>query len=104
MEKTSMSKLIKASILGLFVIVTIFVAAQYFNFNDEQVNKENTSRSGPVHAVVTAKIGSMGDLLIHSPMLTAFFDEKSKSYNFEKIFTHLKPYIKALDYAVINME
>lgn len=104
MEKTSISKLIKASILGLFVIVTIFVTAQYFNFNDEQANKENTSKSGPVHAVATAKIGSMGDLLIHSPMLTAFFDEKLKSYNFEKIFTHLKPYIKALDYAVINME
>lgn len=104
MEKTSMSKLIKASILGLFVIVTIFVTAQYFNFNDEQVNKENTSKSGPVHAVATAKIGSMGDLLIHSPMLTAFYDEKSKAYNFEKIFTHLRPYIKALDYTVINME
>ncbi len=80
------------------------MTAQYFNSNDEQVNKENTSKSGPVHAVATAKIGSMGDLLIHSPMLTAFFDEKSKAYNFEKIFTHLKPYIKALDYAVINME
>lgn len=105
MKKISTSKLIKASIFGLFIIAAIMLTLQYFNFSEEQVNnKENISKSGPVHVVSTAKIGSIGDLLIHSPILSAFCDEKSKTYNFEKIFTHLKPYIKALDYAVINME
>lgn len=104
MKNTSTSKLIKVSVLGLFMLAAIMLTVQYFNSSEEQVNKENFSKSGTVHAVSTAKIGSMGDLLIHSPILSAFCDEKSKSYNFEKIFTHLKPYIKSLDYAVINME
>ncbi len=104
MKKTSTSKLIKASVLGLFMLAAIMLTVQYFNPSEEQVNKENVNKSGPVRAVSTAKIGSMGDLLIHSPILSAFCGEKSKTYNFEKIFTHLKPYIKTLDYAVINME
>ncbi len=91
MKKTSTSKLIKASVLGLFMLAAIMLTVQYFNPSEEQVNKENVNKSGPVRAVSTAKIGSMGDLLIHSPILSAFCDEKSKTYNFEKIFTHLKP-------------
>lgn len=58
----------------------------------------------PIHVVSTASIGSMGDLLIHSPILRAFCDTSSNSYNFEKIFTHIDPYIKELDYAAIDLE
>ncbi|MBP5427517.1 MAG: CapA family protein [Clostridiales bacterium] len=58
----------------------------------------------PIQVISTAKIGSMGDLLIHSPILRAFCDSTSQSYNFEKIFTYITPYVKDLDYAAIDLE
>ncbi len=64
----------------------------------------NPKNDEPVHIVSTATIGSTGDILIHSPFLPAYYDETTQSHNFDKIFTHLEPYIKKLDYSVINLE
>ncbi len=105
MEKAAITKLAKASLLALFIISSLFLAAHYFSLNNGNIkNTEIAETPEPPHIIASATIGSMGDLLIHSPILSEAYDQKSKSYNFENVFTYLEPYIKKLDYAVINME
>lgn len=57
----------------------------------------------PVRVVSTATIGTMGDLLIHSPFLT-YYNLGGDNWDFDGIFTHVSPYIRKLDYAAINFE
>ena len=46
----------------------------------------------------------MGDLLIHSPILNAYYSKESDSYNFDNIFTYIKPYVQKHDYAAVDLE
>ena len=61
------------------------------------------SGSKEVKLVSTATIGSMGDLLIHSPFLETY-DLGGDNWDFNGIFKYIKPYIEKLDYAAINFE
>lgn len=52
--------------------------------------------------VSTASIGASGDVLIHTPIITAgLFDGK---YNFDNIFQYVSPYFESYDYMVANLE
>ena len=51
--------------------------------------KGNVVCANKKEIVATANILSTGDLLMHEPVFKAFYDENTKSYNFEKIFTYL---------------
>ena len=53
--------------------------------------------------VATATIGNSGDILIHKPVMLSA-RESSGVYNFEPMFQYLAPYVKATDYAAINLE
>ncbi|MBR1779118.1 MAG: CapA family protein [Clostridia bacterium] len=95
-------------LIGAVIIGALYLASTNFsswNISNSSITKKDASISSePVHIVSNINIGSMGDLLIHAPMLVASFDKNTKQYNFEKIFTYIKPYIEDLDYAVINLE
>lgn len=101
---------LKNMIITLCVVFALGLAAffliRYSLVEDTSVDEllSNPKKDEPVHVVSTATIGSTGDILIHSPFLPAYYDESTQSHNFDKIFTHLKPYIKKLDYSVINLE
>ena len=60
--------------------------------------------SQPADGVVaTATIGAMGDLILHDRIIEG--GKKSNGiYNFDNIFSYIKEYVSAVDYAVINME
>ncbi len=81
-----------------------FFVLKQFSPQGNNTNESPVPQDKPTYVLSTANIGSTGDILIHSPLLPANYDEHSKTYNFEKIFTHLTPYIKKLDYSVINLE
>ncbi len=56
----------------------------------------------PTPVVRHAKISAMGDLLMHEPVMRAY--KTDDGYNFDGMFSYIKPYISASDYAVINLE
>ncbi|MDD5952130.1 MAG: CapA family protein [Oscillospiraceae bacterium] len=58
----------------------------------------------PNAVVSTASILSTGDIMLHSPFLTAYYDEKSDTYDFHEIFQYVKRYTEKADYAVTNLE
>ena len=101
-----MKSLHRIRIIFFCVVTSIIVFVSFFILRKIKGNSGIiTPVSGQsVYVVSKVDIGSMGDILIHSPVLNAFYDKDSGKYNFEKIFTYIKPYIKELDYAVINLE
>lgn len=58
----------------------------------------------PDQVISTASILSTGDILIHSPFLTAYYDSATDTYDFHEIFQFVKSYIEQADYAVANLE
>ena len=53
--------------------------------------------------VATATVGSSGDILIHRPVLRSA-KIADDVYDFDPMFRYMTPYVKAMDYAAINME
>lgn len=58
----------------------------------------------PNAVTATASIVSTGDILIHSPFLTSYYDEETDTYDFKEIFQYVKQYTQQADYAVANLE
>lgn len=100
--------------LGLIIALSVAVfgvwnISKYFNKKDDpSLNSGQSSSQKKAideNAVIsTATIGNIGDLLIHSPILSAYYNNETKEYNFDDVFTYLTPYIQNLDYAVANLE
>ena len=69
-----------------------------------------TTMPEPEHAVATATVGSMGDLLMHMPIFddltkyNAAVQQSDGSYDFESVFRYLTQYIAPLDFAAANLE
>ncbi len=64
-----------------------------------------TTTTGPREPKVTATatVGNSGDILIHTPVLRSA-KVSSGVYDFAPMFQYMTPYVKAMDYAAINME
>ena len=56
----------------------------------------------PEKIVATATISSVGDLLMHLPVINSC--KTDDGYNFDKIFQYLKEYSEDADYAAANLE
>lgn len=56
----------------------------------------------PETVVATASIATMGDLLMHKPIIDTC--ATGDGYNFDSIFKYLKDYTSAYDYAAANLE
>ena len=110
MNKDRIRKIIKYS-TSVFLVISIIIFFGLFvdsNINDIKTIQPETivealQQEVKVHEISSTKIGNMGDLLIHAPVIRAF-QETDSTYNFREAFTYLTPYIKKLDYAVIDME
>ena len=57
----------------------------------------------PEKVVATATVASMGDLLMHLPVITTC-QQSDGSYNFDSIFQYVKDAISDYDYAAANLE
>lgn len=99
----------------ILLIALIFVATvAMFAVNSRRPEGENIPQQpseppatlepipqGP-HIVGTASIGSMGDLLMHMPLITAA--KEGNDYNFDFIFSEVKPYFEQFDLMTANLE
>ncbi len=95
-------KKLKALILSLACLLTLCSCSKNVENQADQVS-EVASNSEP-SIVSSATIGNMGDLLIHSPILNAYYSKENDSYNFDSIFTYIKPYVQKHDYAAVDLE
>ena len=70
---------------------------------------DNTDKQEPVYIdpsqlaeIARADFTVVGDVMLHLPIVRT--SEISGGYDFDDIFTYVKPYISAADYAVANLE
>ena len=62
-----------------------------------------TTLPEPEHVVSTATIGTMGDILMHLPVVDTG-RQTDGSYNFESIFRYISEYVSDVDFAAANLE
>lgn len=105
-RKKTARRLVVAGVLVLSVVAAVLLCRLFSKpLKESNLGVDGSVTCGSsVGVVATANVLSTGDLLMHSPVVAASYDENSKSYNFEKIFTYLSPYTGRSDYCVINME
>ncbi len=58
----------------------------------------------PLTLASQATISVTGDVIGHMPMVTAAYNTKTRSYNFDNIFTYIQKYASDSDYAIANLE
>lgn len=58
----------------------------------------------PVTQIGSATVGATGDLVMHMPCVEPALNTTTGVYNFEHYFKYMKDYVKAVDYAVTNLE
>lgn len=57
----------------------------------------------PITLVSSAKIDSMGDLLIHAPIIYSAYQKENETYDFSNMFRFVKKSLTG-DYSVVNLE
>lgn len=105
----------KIKIAAVCVSLAIIIALSVFACNsltgkspdtdNSQINSGNNKAPAPAapYVVQTATVGSTGDILIHSPILSNA-KQSDGSYDFSNILTYAKSYFSAYDYMVANLE
>lgn len=68
----------------------------------EPTEEPTTEPPEPEHVVTTASIGTVGDLLMHKPILDNY--RSGSGWDFSDFFRYAAPYISEKDYAVGNLE
>ena len=69
----------------------------------EETEPPTTEAPEVEQVVATATVGTIGDLLMHSPIFNSC-KQADGSYNFESVFRYGKDTFSALDYAIANLE
>lgn len=102
-------KAIIISIVSIIIVAAITVGAVFYYksltkppISTDAIPDTQTS-SAPLPDPVTITIGSTGDVLLHSPILTAH-KKSDGSYDFSDIFAHAKTEFEKYDYMVANLE
>ena len=119
---TAGARVVAAAVIGVLIAVNFFVS--YRNRTDTGRNDDfrrnvasdvssgerDASADEPVNPadekiteIARAKVSVTGDVIIHNALLDAAKVSKNK-YNFDYIYTYLKSYSEASDYAVANLE
>lgn len=102
-------KRIIISAISIIVVAAITVGAvlYYRHFAEPPIYADaipdNQTSSAPLPDPITITIGSTGDILLHSPILTAH-KRSDNSYDFSEIFTYAKSEFEKYDYMVANLE
>lgn len=60
--------------------------------------------TGEPYIVSSATVVNTGDILIHSPVLTAGYDTESGKYDFSSFYRYTKDYFNNADLAIANLE
>ncbi len=75
---------------------------------ETETQPPETTMPEPEHVVSTASVGTMGDLLMHTPIFLPKYNPETYhsdgTYDFDPVFQYLTEYTSQLDYAVANLE
>lgn len=93
--------LIAAIVFGVVHVNKNFKTADTSSI--EQISSEASSVVKEIVPVSTARISSVGDLLMHIPLIN-HAKTSSGEYDFNYIYTYLSHYVEKADYAVANLE
>ncbi len=93
--------LVAALAVGSVSLVTMLI--DKLGGEKPPVEEPTTDLINEPKVVATATVGNSGDILIHRPVLRSAKVSEGV-YNFDSMFRHMAPYVKAMDYAAINME
>ena len=94
--------IIAAIVLGVSSFIKSLNKAGTVSDVSSEVSSSESLPSKP-YKVASASIGSTGDLLIHSPILTSA-KQSDGSYDFSGIFDTVTPYFEQFDLMVANLE
>jgi len=69
-------------------------------------SESKTATTSPDEIVVksTATIGNIGDIILHSTILTSYYEKSTDSYDFDNMFEHSKSTFEGVDFMVANLE
>lgn len=98
------------------LIISLTIVFGVLNRNTEKIspvnsnnivtseNKETDSKNSQKYEETTIKIGTVGDILIHSPIFRSVYDSASDSYDFNDIFKYVKDVYSSYDLMVADLE
>ena len=98
------------------LIISLTIVFGVLNRNTEKIspvnsnnivtseNKETDSKNSQKYEETTIKIGTVGDILIHSPIFRSVYDSASDSYDFNDIFKYVKDIYSSYDLMVADLE
>lgn len=96
------------------LIISLTVVFGIFNHNADKVSpvnsnniastKQEAAKTKKQYKEATIKIGSVGDILIHSPIFRSVYDSKTNSYDFNDIFKYVKDVYSSYDLMVADLE
>ncbi|WP_141706234.1 CapA family protein [Desulfuribacillus alkaliarsenatis] len=67
----------------------------------EEQEQEEIEVEEPIR---TLRITAVGDLMVHSPQITAAYNRETQTYSYYDNFKYVKPYIERADIAIGNLE
>lgn len=98
----------KLKLISLLLVV-ILVVFSFTACGDRPENTSSVDTSSEISSTpppepdpITVTVGAVGDLLIHTPLITAA--KTGDTYDFNSIFKYVGDYYKSFDYLVGNLE
>ncbi len=86
--------------LGLLSFIVFFrpvlLDAQGIEEKDHLNDKEDS--------LITISVITAGDAMAHMPQITAAYNQSTKSYDFDTVFSFIAPIVKKYDLAIVNYE
>lgn len=94
--------------LGISVVLFNLYQAENINANDPQTSEtERVTKGNRVYQPpqsMEIQISGVGDIMVHSPQLTAQRNPKTNTYDFHNNFKYVAPYLQRADLMLGNLE
>lgn len=87
-----------------FLTVKISTASTAGNAKEETSATNVSSQSEPEFIETSARVMSIGDIMVHSPQLNGALNSSTGDYNFDCYFKEIAPYFATSDLNVGNLE
>ncbi|ACV61979.1 Putative protein of poly-gamma-glutamate biosynthesis (capsule formation)-like protein [Desulfofarcimen acetoxidans DSM 771] len=97
----------KIKLLVFFVILIasiIFFPISLHIFNTDNISVLTEQKNAAINNTVTVKLTSIGDFLMHLPIIKSAYDNNTKAYNFQPVFAPVEEYLQDSDLTIGNLE
>lgn len=104
-------------VLAITAVICLIVGITRYPVGDKTTDTGGTSTTTSASTTVattttkapqpiSVTIGSTGDFLLHDPLVAKknYYSSETKKYEYDSIFTHVKPYYEQMDLMVANFE